>query len=423
MRILVTGGAGYIGSVVVEQLLAEGEAVVVFDDLSQGHREAVAPAATFVEGTLADRAAIDRVMAEHRPEAVMHFASHTLVGESMQRPFLYLGENVVNGLNLLQCMVEHQVGRFILSSTANLFDDPEQMPITEAERIVPGSPYGESKYILERMLHWLGRIHGLRYAALRYFNAAGASPEHGEDHDPELHLIPIVLDVALGRRKEITIFGDDYPTPDGTCVRDYIHVLDLAQAHILALRALDGGGYRLQATGLRDDSKATSPPSAALAPSPSTGEGRGEGEESPSEHPPASPSPPTPLPPGARGANPPSPSTGEGRGEGEESPSEHPSRMPLTPNPSPARGEGSSLIYNLGNGQGFSVREVIDTARRITGHPIPARVGPRRAGDPAILVADSAKIRRELGWSPRYPELSTIIETAWRWHRVRFGKA
>jgi UDP-glucose 4-epimerase len=301
MKILVTGGAGYIGSVVVEQLLADGEQVVVFDDLSQGHREAVAPAAMFVEGTLADRAAIDRVLAEHRPEAVMHFASRTLVGESMQRPFLYLGENVVNGLNLLQSMVEHQVGRFILSSTANLFDDPEHMPITEAERIVPGSPYGESKYILERMLHWLGRIHGLRYAALRYFNAAGASPEHGEDHDPELHLIPIVLDVALGRRKEITIFGDDYPTPDGTCVRDYIHVLDLAQAHILALRALDGGGergYRLRATGLRHGGESTLP-SAALAPSPSTGEGRGEGEESPSAHPPASPSPPTPLPPGA----------------------------------------------------------------------------------------------------------------------------
>ncbi len=369
MKILVTGGAGYIGSVVVEQLLAEGEAVVVFDDLSQGHREAVAPAATFVEGTLADRAAIDRVMAEHRPEAVMHFASRTLVGESMQRPFLYLGSNVVNGLNLLQSMVEHQVGRFILSSTANLFDDPEHMPITEAERIVPGSPYGESKYILERMLHWLGRIHGLRYAALRYFNAAGASPEHGEDHDPELHLIPIVLDVALGRRKEITIFGDDYPTPDGTCVRDYIHVLDLAQAHILALRALDGRGLRLEARGVRHNSEAIPPPSAAQAPSPSTGEGRGEGEESPSGLPPASPSPPTPLPPGARGANSPSPSTGEGRGEGEESPSGLPSSS------SSLKPQVSGLTYNLGNGQGFSVREVIETARRITGH---ADSGPRR---------------------------------------------
>jgi UDP-glucose 4-epimerase len=323
MKILVTGGAGYIGSIVVEQLLAEGEQVVVFDDLSQGHRAAVSPAAAFVAGTLAERAAIDAVMRDHRPEAVMHFASHTLVGESMQRPFLYLGANVVNGLNLFQSMVEHGVRRFILSSTANLFDDPQQMPITEQERIVPGSPYGESKYFLERMLHWLDRIHGLRYAALRYFNAAGASPEHGEDHTPELHLIPIVLDVALGRRSEITIFGDDYPTPDGTCVRDYIHVLDLAQAHILALRALDRG----------------------------------------------------------------------------------------------------SRAYNLGNGQGFSVRQVIETARKITGHPIPVEIGPRRSGDPAILVADSKKIRRELNWEPQFPELATIIESAWRWHQAHFHRA
>ena len=317
MKILITGGAGYIGSVVVEQLIADGESVVVLDNLSQGHRAAVHPRAEFVEGDLTDRAAVDAALAEHRPNAVMHFASHTLVGESMQRPFLYLGRNVVGGLNLLESMIDHGVRRFILSSTANLFDAPERIPITEEERIVPGSPYGESKHILERMLYWLDRVHGLRYATLRYFNAAGASAERGEDHDPELHLIPIVLQVALGQRADVTIFGDDYPTPDGTCVRDYIHIVDLAQAHVLALRALDGG----------------------------------------------------------------------------------------------------SRVYNLGNGQGFSVREVIETARRITGHPIPAKTGPRRPGDPAVLVAGSDKIRRELGWQPAYPKLEQIIETAWEWHR------
>ncbi|MCB9078620.1 MAG: UDP-glucose 4-epimerase GalE [Anaerolineaceae bacterium] len=318
MKILVTGGAGYIGSIVVEQLIVAGETVVVFDNLYQGHRAAVHPAATFVLGDLADLAAVDAVMQQHQPEAIMHFASHTLVGESMEQPFLYLGENVTNGLNLLQSAVRHGVRRFILSSTANLFDDPERMPIDEAERIVPGSPYGESKFILERLLYWLDRIHGLRYAALRYFNAAGASAERGEDHDPELHLIPIVLQVALGQREKIKIFGDDYPTPDGTCVRDYIHVLDLAQAHILALRALDQG----------------------------------------------------------------------------------------------------SRLYNLGNGQGFSVKEVIDTAREITGHPIPADVAARRPGDPAVLIAGSDKIRRELGWQPQHPNLRDIIESAWRWHQT-----
>jgi UDP-glucose 4-epimerase len=316
MKILVTGGAGYIGSVVVEQLIEAGESVVVFDNLYQGHRAAVHPSAAFVEGDLADRSAVDALFREHRPEAVMHFASHTLVGESMQNPFLYLGENVTNGLNLLQGAVQHGVRRFILSSTANLFDDPERMPIDEQERIIPGSPYGESKHILERILCWLDRVYGFRYAALRYFNAAGASVERGEDHSPELHLIPIVLGVALGKRDQVTIFGDDYPTRDGTCVRDYIHVIDLAQAHILALRALDQG----------------------------------------------------------------------------------------------------SRVYNLGNGQGFTVKEVIETARDITGHPLPAEIGPRRPGDPAVLIASSDKIRRELGWEPAYPHLRDIMESAWNWH-------
>ncbi|HHS98405.1 MAG TPA: UDP-glucose 4-epimerase GalE [Chloroflexi bacterium] len=320
MNILVTGGAGYIGSIVAEELIREGESVVVFDNLYTGHRAAVPPEAIFVEGDLADRAAVKAVFDTYEIDAVMHFASYTLVGESMEQPFKYLGDNVTNGLNLLQEAVAHGVRRFILSSTANLFDQPERMPIDEEERIVPGSPYGESKHILERILHWMDRIFGLRYAALRYFNAAGASPtgERGEDHDPETHLIPRVLQVALGQRDKIVIFGDDYPTRDGTCVRDYIHVVDLAQAHILALRALDHG----------------------------------------------------------------------------------------------------SRTYNLGNGRGFTVKEVIETCREVTGHPIPAEVGPRRPGDPAVLVASSEKIRRELGWEPKYPDLRTIVEHAWEWHRT-----
>jgi len=318
MKILVTGGAGYIGSAAVELLIAAGESVIVFDNLSLGHRAAVHPAAAFVKGDLSNRAEIDGALSDHRPDAVMHFAAKSLVGESMEKPFLYLGDNVRNGLNLLESMVEHGVKRIILSSTANLFAQPERMPIDESERIVPGSPYGESKFILERMLHWLDRIYGLRFACLRYFNAAGATPARGEDHDPELHLIPLVLQVALGKREKVTIFGEDYPTRDGTCVRDYIHVIDLAQAHILALRALDRG----------------------------------------------------------------------------------------------------SSFYNLGNGEGFTVKEVIDTAREITGRAIRADIGARRAGDPAVLVAASDKIRKELGWVSQFPRVHEIIESAWRWHKA-----
>jgi UDP-glucose 4-epimerase len=320
MKILVTGGAGYIGSIVVEELLAQGERVVVLDNLLFGHREAVPPQAEFVQGDLADRSILKALFDAHGFDGIMHFASHTLVGESMEQPFLYLGSNVRNALNLLEEAVDHGVQRFILSSTANLFDDPERMPIDETERIVPGSPYGESKNIIERFLYWLDRTHGLKYAALRYFNAAGASPtgERGEDHDPETHLIPLVLQVALGQRDKISIFGADYPTRDGTCVRDYIHVVDLAQAHILALRELDEG----------------------------------------------------------------------------------------------------SRTYNLGNGKGYTVKEVIETCRQVSGHPIPGEVGPRRAGDPAVLVASSAKIRQELGWEPQYPDLRTIVEHAWQWHRT-----
>ncbi|MBI2863140.1 MAG: UDP-glucose 4-epimerase GalE [Chloroflexi bacterium] len=317
MKILVTGGAGYIGSVVSEHLIQSGEEVVVFDNLSQGHMEAVHPRAAFVRGDLADFAAIDRVFEEHSVEAVMHFASNTLVGESVQFPLKYVGDNVTNGLNLLRAAIGHGVKRFILSSTANLFDQPERMPIDEAERIVPGSPYGESKYILERILSWFDRLEGLRYAALRYFNAAGATSHRGEDHLPESHLIPIVLQVALGQREKVQVFGGDYPTADGTCVRDYIHVADLAQAHILALGDLDRG----------------------------------------------------------------------------------------------------SRVYNLGNGNGFSVLQVVQTAREVTGHPIPAVIGPRRPGDPAVLIASSERIRSELGWAPKYPKLRDIVQTAWEWHR------
>lgn len=317
MKVLVTGGAGYIGSVAVDALIASGNEVVVFDNFYQGHRSALNGAAAFVEGDLADAEAVESLMQEYRPDSVMHFASYTLVGESTEDPLKYLGDNTTNAANLLKAGLRNGLERFILSSTANLFDEPEKIPIGPEERIVPGSPYGESKYFIERMLHWANKTKGLRYAALRYFNAAGCTATRGEDHDPETHLIPLVLQVALGQREKIMMFGDDYDTPDGTCVRDYIHVEDLAQAHVLALGALR---------------------------------------------------------------------------------------------------EREVLHYNLGNGNGFSVKEVIETVREVTGHPIPAEVAPRRAGDPATLIADSSKIREELGWSPKYADLKSIIESAWNWH-------
>ncbi len=318
MKVLVTGGAGYIGSVAVESLRAAGHTVAVFDNLYMGHREAVDPEVTFFEADLADRKAIDEALASFAPDSIMHFAAYSLVGESVEKPFKYLGDNVMNGINLIDSAIEHGVERFILSSTANLFDEPETIPISEAEKLVPGSPYGESKFFLERILHWANRTKGLRYAALRYFNAAGCTATRGEDHDPETHLIPLIIQVALGQRDSIKIFGDDYDTPDGTCIRDYIHVSDLAQAHILALEAL---------------------------------------------------------------------------------------------------GEHETLHYNLGNGSGFSVKEVVETVREVTGHPVPAETTPRRAGDPAMLIADSSKVRRELGWEPQYPDLKAIVQSAWDWHQ------
>ena len=320
MKILVTGGAGYIGSITVERLIKAGAEVVVFDNLYQGHEDAIHPDAVFVKGDLADKTAVETAISQHKPDGIMHFASYTLVGESVEKPFMYLRDNIVNGLNLMESAVEHGVKGFILSSTANLFDDPEQMPIAETERIVPGSPYGESKNILERNLYWMDRLYDMRYVCLRYFNACGATEERGEDHDPETHLIPLVLEVALGQREKITIFGDDYNTPDGSCVRDYIHIVDLAEAHILAMNAILAGG--------------------------------------------------------------------------------------------------ESRKYNLGNGRGFSVKEVVATAREVTGHPIPAEIGPRRPGDPDILIASSETINHELGWRPKYPELKTIIQMAWDWHQA-----
>jgi UDP-glucose 4-epimerase len=318
MRLLVTGGAGYVGSVVVEALVAADHRVVVFDNLSQGHLGAVDPAATLVVGDLLDRAAVDAVIERHRPEAVLHFAARTIVPESIAKPLFYLSQNVVGSLNLFDSMMSQGVRRLVFSSTAGLFSGAATAePIQEDHPIMPGSPYGESKYIVERMLHCLATTSDFRYVALRYFNAAGATLQCGEDHDPETHLIPLTLQVAQGRRERMTICGTDYPTPDGTCVRDYIHVDDLAQAHLLALRALD---HR-------------------------------------------------------------------------------------------------SGVYNLGNGLGFSVRQVVEAARKITGHPIPTQAAPRRPGDPPKLVASSERIRRELDWQPKFPQLEQIIDSAWQWHR------
>ncbi|HUN50777.1 MAG TPA: UDP-glucose 4-epimerase GalE [Candidatus Sulfotelmatobacter sp.] len=318
-KVLVTGGAGFVGSHTVAALLEAGHAVVVLDNLQQGHRQAVPSAAVFVEADLADRDRLHQLFAAHRFDAVLHFAANSLVGESMRDPFRYLGDNVANAVNLVRACCEHGVGKFVLSSTANLFGTPERVPIDEAAAIDPGSPYGESKFATERLLLWAERIFGMHHACLRYFNAAGAHPNGrlGEDHRPETHLIPIVLDAALGRHAEVQIFGDDYPTPDGTCIRDYVHVCDLADAHVRVLDRLAQG----------------------------------------------------------------------------------------------------SCHYNLGQGEGHSVREVIDTARRVTGAAIPTVVGPRRPGDPARLVAAAERIKRELGWRPRYSALPTIIETAWAWRR------
>jgi UDP-glucose 4-epimerase len=328
MKVLVTGGAGYIGGVVADELLQAGHEVIVFDNLSRGHRQAVPKNAELVIGELADRAALDQLLRTQAIDAVMHFAALIEAGESMKAPETFFRNNTANALTLLEAMLGAGVKRFVFSSTAALYGNPERTPIEENDALRPTNAYGESKLLVERMLAWFHQIHGLRYASLRYFNAAGASrPDRGEAHQPETHLIPRILEVALGRAQHVNIFGTDYPTPDGTCVRDYIHVSDLARAHLLALHALD-----------------------------------------------------------------------------------------------PAENSGSQtfepLIYNLGNGQGFSVREVVEVARAVTGHPVPAIESPRRPGDPAVLIASSEKIRRELGWQPKFPDLKTIVESAWQWHRA-----
>lgn len=318
MKILVTGGAGYIGSVVVAELIRAGHAVVVYDNLSRGHRQAVHRDAQLVVADLSDTGTFGRVLAEQKIEAVMHFAASIEAGESMKVPEQFFRNNTANTLGILEAMLHGGVRKFVFSSTAALYGEPKTTPIRETDELHPTNAYGESKFLVERMLDWFNRIHGLRYASLRYFNAAGATPELGEAHNPESHLIPLVLQVAAGKRSSISIFGTDYPTVDGSCVRDYIHVLDLAQAHLLALEALQ----------TRD-----------------------------------------------------------------------------------------KLVYNIGNGSGFSVRQIVEAARRISGHPIPVVESPRRPGDPAVLVASSEKIRNELRWVPKYPDPETIIDSAWQWHR------
>lgn len=320
MNILVTGGAGYIGSVAVEQLINAGHKVVVFDSLYKGFAEAVNPEAVFVQADLADKGAIAKAIADNQIAAVMHFAADSQVGESVQKPAKYFRNNIINTLNLLEAMQGAGVNRFVLSSSAATYGEPDSVPIKEDAPLKPTNPYGESKLGIERLLPWYTGAYGLHWASLRYFNAAGASEKYGERHNPESHLIPIVLQVAQGKRPYIEVFGGDYPTVDGTCVRDYVHVVDLATAHILALAALE---------------------------------------------------------------------------------------------------QRESVIYNLGNGQGFSNQQVVEVARQVTGKEIPMRIGPRRPGDPAVLVASSERIRSELGWQPQYPELGQIIETAWRFMQTK----
>lgn len=320
MAVLVCGGAGYIGSHTVAALLNRNEDVVVVDNLITGHKEAVLGGKLYT-GDLRDEAFLDKVFTENEIEAVIDFAAFSLVGESVVEPFKYYENNVYGTLCLLKAMNKHNVKKIVFSSTAATYGEPERIPIEEDDVTNPTNPYGETKLAVEKMLKWADTAYGIKHVALRYFNVAGAieTGEIGEDHSPETHLIPIILQVALGKREKIMIYGDDYPTNDGTCIRDYIHVMDLAEAHILALDKL--------------------------------------------------------------------------------------------------RKYNKSDVYNLGNGEGFSVKEVIATARKVTGHPIPAEIAGRRAGDPAVLVASSKKIIEELGWNPEHASLEEIIESAWNWHK------
>ncbi|MBL6455945.1 UDP-glucose 4-epimerase GalE [Belnapia sp. T6] len=317
-RYLVTGGAGYVGSHIVKTLVERGDDVVVLDDLRQGHRAAVPPSAELVVAEIGDRRRLGEVFAAWRFDAVFHFAALSLVGESMRDPLRYCSENLSNSLAVADAAVKAGCLRFVLSSTAALFGFPKSIPIDETAEIAPVSAYGESKLMVERALAWADQVHGLRSAALRYFNAAGADPSGaiGEDHEPETHLIPLAIGAALGTRPPLTVFGTDYPTDDGTCIRDYVHVMDLADAHLRVLDRLEQGSCR----------------------------------------------------------------------------------------------------FNIGNGTGYSVKQVIDSVERIGGRPVPHSFGPRRAGDPAVLVASSARLREETGWAPRFAALDDIVRTAWAWH-------
>jgi UDP-glucose 4-epimerase len=320
MRIAVTGGAGYIGSVVTEVLIRDGHEVLVLDNLVKGHRDAVVPEAIFVEIDLLQRLSLTAMLRGFKCEAVIHMAAASLVGESVTAPAKYYRQNVVAALALLDALGDAGVRQLVFSSSAAVYGEPAKQPIEEDDPTAPTNPYGDTKLAVERVLRWYAGAYGLSSSSLRYFNAAGATALNGERHDPETHLIPLVLDAAAGRRPHITIFGDDYPTPDGTCIRDYVHVEDLAHAHVLALRGLEAPGI--------------------------------------------------------------------------------------------------CRVYNVGcGGSGYSVRDVIDTATQVTEREIPIQLAPRRPGDPARLVASSERIRRELGWTPRYPELARIISSAWQWMR------
>ena len=320
MAILVCGGAGYIGSHAVHALIEKGEQVVIVDNLQTGHRGALNPKAKFYEGDIRDASVLDKIFTENKVEAVIHFAANSLVGESMEKPLLYFNNNVYGMQVLLEAMVRHGVDKIVFSSTAAVYGEPKRVPIHEDDETCPTNTYGETKLTMEKMMKWVSRANGVRYVSLRYFNAAGALPDGsiGEDHATETHLIPLILQVPTGRRDHITVFGDDYPTPDGTCLRDYIHVVDLADAHVLALEYLRKGG--------------------------------------------------------------------------------------------------ASDIFNLGNGQGFSVKEMIAAAEKATGRSIKVEIGARRAGDPAQLIASSEKARTVLGWKPQFTDVEQVIGTAWRWH-------
>ena len=320
MAILVCGGAGYIGSHMVAELLEKGNEVVVLDNLEKGHKDALLGGKLYI-GDLRDKDILNKVFTENKIDAVIDFAAYSLVGESMTEPLKYFNNNVYGTINLLETMKEHNVKYIVFSSTAATYGEPKEVPIIEESETIPTNAYGESKLIVEKILRWCDHAYGIKYTTLRYFNAAGAhiNGKIGEDHSPETHLIPLILDVALGKRDKIMIFGDDYNTEDGSCIRDYIHVSDLASAHSLALERLMNGG--------------------------------------------------------------------------------------------------ESRIYNLGNGTGFSVKEMIEIARKVTNHSIPAEVAPRRFGDPAVLIASSDKAVEELNWQPKFNSVETIIETAWNWHR------